>query len=77
MDDSDKRTERPSVTLSPAELRQVNQARGDMPRAQWIREAVLEKLERDGYGIEDTARRPARRRRNYSERQQQGKGQQS
>ena len=76
MDDQDKRTERPSVTLSPAELAHVNQARGNMPRAQWLREAVLEKLERDGYGIEDTARRPARRRRNYSERQHQQEGQQ-
>ena len=70
MDEQDKRTERPSVPLSPLEMTGVKtaHARRGIPRGTWLREAVLEKLEREGIDVADEARRPAPRRRNYSER---------
>ena len=68
IDEHDKYTERPSVPLSPRLAALVNQARGELPRGTWLRDAVLEKLERDGYDTADDARRPVPRRRNYSER---------
>jgi hypothetical protein len=71
MDDQDKRTERPSVPLSPRELALVDQARGTMPRGQYMRMWILEGIAAD-LGLDpdelDTARRPAQRRRNYTER---------
>jgi hypothetical protein len=70
MDEQDKRTERPSVPLSPRELALVNRARGALPKGTWLREAVLEKLAREGAGVTDEARRPTARRRNLSERRQ-------
>ena len=75
MDEQDKRTERPSVPLSPLEMTGVKtaHARRGMARGTWLREAVLEKLEREGIDVADEVRRPAARRRNYSERQAAGK----
>ena len=74
MDDQDKRTERPSVPLSPRELALVDQARGGMNRGQYLRELVMEGTAR-ALGIDagelDTARRPAQRRPNRSGRSQQ------
>ena len=75
MDEQDKRTERPSVPLSPLEMTGVKtaHARRGIPRGTWLREAVLEKLEREGIDVADEARRPAARRRNLRERQAAGK----
>lgn len=70
VDEQDRRTERPSVALSPRELAAVEQSRGAMPRSAWLRDAVMEKLEREGVTVTDDARRPAPRRRNRSERDQ-------
>ena len=62
MDPADKRTARPGIPLSPNEMALIDQARGETPRARWIREAVLEKLDREGVAVEDTApERPAAR----------------
>lgn len=61
------------VWLPQAAVALIDEARGEMPRAQWLRVAALEKLSRDaGIPLADleTARRAAPRRRNYSERTQ-------
>ena len=68
MSNEDKRTERPGIPLSPNEMTLIDQARGETPRARWIREAVLERLEREGVDVTDDARRPAARRSNYRQR---------
>ena len=70
VNEQDKRTKRPTATLSPREMAAVNEARGEMPVAAWIREAILEKLAGNGIEVTDEARRPLPRRQNHSERQQ-------
>jgi hypothetical protein len=76
MEDEDKRTRRRTVSLSHREATLIDQARGDVPMARWLREAAIEKLSRD-LGIPrdavDTARRAAPRRRNYAEREEQAR----
>ncbi len=77
MDEQDKLTERRTSTLSPNDVELIDRIRGEMPWGQWLRDAALEKVARDtGTDVDalDTARRPARRRRNLSERQQAGTG---
>lgn len=71
MKDEDKRTRRRTVSLSPREATLIDQARGDVPMARWLREAAIERLSRDldiPPEAVDTARRAAPRRRNYAER---------
>jgi hypothetical protein len=67
--EQDRRTARPTLALSPREFAAVEQARGVMPRSAWLRDAVLEKLAREGVKVADDVRRAAPRRRNYSEQQ--------
>ena len=65
-----------SVALSARLEAVIDALRGDLPLGAWIREAVLEKAARDaGITVEelDTVKRPVQRRRNYRERQQDGK----
>jgi hypothetical protein len=73
--EQDRRTARPTLALSPREFAAVEQARGEMPRSAWLRDAVMEKLAREGVKVADDARRAAPRRQNHSERQQQQEGQ--
>lgn len=75
MNDEDKRTELATARLSPREAAAMHQARGEMPKAAWLREAVLEKLAREGAEVADEARRPAPRRLNYRERAKASDGQ--
>src|SRR6185437_17080856 len=82
MDEEDIRRPAGTATLSDRERAFVDRARGKTPMGQYARRALLAQAERDlGESAEDleldTARRPAQRRRNSSERQQQEKGQQS
>lgn len=60
--DEDKRTVTVTVRLSEWEAAELDSDRGDDTRSAFIRDALL-----DALGIEDTARRPARRRRNRGE----------
>jgi hypothetical protein len=73
--DEDKRTVTVTVRLSEREAAELDRRTGDDTRSAFTRDVLLAAL-----GIEDAARRPTRRRRNYSERQttskQRGKGQQ-
>jgi hypothetical protein len=81
MSEQDRYDNRATVPLSDLQMTAVEgaRARRGMPRGAWLREAVEEKLEREGIEIVDEARRPAPRRQNYSERQagQAAKGQTS
>jgi hypothetical protein len=72
------RSKKVTIMLSPDELALVTRARGEMPRGAYVRMRLLEGVAADlglDPGEMDTARRPAQRRRNYSERKQQGEGQ--
>ena len=82
LEGEDRRTERPSVPLSPRELALVDQARGEMTRGRYLRKIVMEAVAADlgiPPGDVDTARREAPRQPNRSERhhedKQQEKGQ--
>ncbi len=72
--DQDRRRNFKSVPLSDTELAAIDQARGEMPLGQWLREAAHEKLARDGYDVTDEARRSAARRQNQRQRQQREEG---
>jgi len=75
LDEDDRRTERPSVPLSPRELALVDQARGEVPRGRYLREAVMEVVARNlgiTEGDVDTASREATRQPNRSKQQQEG-----
>ena len=72
--DDDKRTIPVVIHLSPNEHQGISEVQGDTPLGRWIREAALDRLARElGVPAEglDGAKRPAPRRRNYKERQQQ------
>jgi hypothetical protein len=59
------------VKLSETAVALIDEARGEMPRAQWLRVAAIEKLSRDtGIPVEalDGGRRAAPRRRNFADR---------
>lgn len=76
--DEDKRTTHVSVRFSASENELIRQVLGGMPKAQYVRDAVLRQLSEDTgipVGELDTARRAAPRSRNYSERQrEEGQG---
>ena len=67
VEDQDRRRSR-GVPLSDREVAAIAVARGEIPLGQWGREAMLEKLAREGIDVADEARRSAPRRRNYSQR---------
>ena len=64
---------RATVPLSglQAEAVETVRKRLGMTRGEWLREAVVGQLARDGIEVVDELRRPATRRPNWSERQQQ------
>jgi hypothetical protein len=65
IDNPEKRSERVDVRVSSTELSLIVKlaTEQDIPDSQWVRGAILEKLQREA-GYEDTARRAAPRRRN-------------
>ncbi len=75
--EQDRYAARPSVPLSALLMAALETARGrrGMTRGAWLREAVEEKLAREGIEVTDEAMRPATRRPNLSERQAAGKRQ--
>ena len=71
VEDQDRRRSR-GVPLSDREVAAIAAARGEIPLGQWGREAMLEKLAREGIDVADDARRSAPRRRNYKQRAAEG-----